>query len=54
MPAAKVRLSRLAVAAAISLASLAACHDPFVEDAMAAAPAKLDPALVIAGKGART
>ena len=36
------RLGRLAVAALVSLASLAACHDPFVEEASAAAPSKLD------------
>jgi len=34
-------LGRFAVAALVSLASLSACYDPFVEEASAAAPSKL-------------
>ena len=40
------RRARLAAAALFALAALAACHDPFIEEASAAAPAKLDVVLV--------
>ena len=40
--AASRRRARLAAAALFALVPLVACHDPFVEEASAAAPAKLD------------